>query len=109
MVGEIAAFQCAARPARAFDEDGRLPAVAADQRRGDTDFAGLPRNRADIVVVAGNIENVRVGGFNRRQSRAEIRVAGLIGADNGDLAASLGEGFLEEILKSVAVVACLVV
>src|SRR5205814_834581 len=80
-----------------------LPAVAANERHGNAEFARLPDNERGFGVVTGDKYSIDAGRFYGRELRPEILVAlGKVFLDH-DLAATGGERFPEEFRETDAV------
>src|SRR6266550_4404132 len=63
------------RTATDLEELRRFPAVAAQERHADADVAGLDRDRGDVVVIAGNEDDLRRLRLNRGQLRTKVAIA----------------------------------
>ena len=80
-----------------------LPSVAAEERNGEAEVAGLAGDEGGLLVVAGDEDGLDVGGLDGGELRFEILVAFaefLLGHDG---AAAGDEGFLEELGEADAV------
>jgi hypothetical protein len=83
------------RVATDLGELGRVPAVAADERRLDAELAGLAEEVAGLRVVAGEEHRLRAGVLDRLQLRRHVGVAAGVRLLGGDGAAELDERLLE--------------
>jgi hypothetical protein len=92
MVRVVAALD---RVAADLGELGRVPAVAADERRLDAELPGLAEEVAGLGVVAGEEHRLRAGVLDRLQLRGHVGVATGVRLLGGDGAAELDEGLLE--------------
>ena len=92
VVGEVAAFECGAAD---LVQLLAVPAVSAEERYGDADLARLPRDQADVRVVAGNVERVGLRRFHVGELRLEVDVAVRVALGGDDLPAHLLDVLLE--------------
>ena len=106
MVGEIGIVKCSR--AANFYKFGRIPAVAADNRRVDSHFSGLFDDLADFLIIARYIKNFGIHRFQFGQHRFEILVFLQIGFLCNDCSATFGKGFTEEGSQSFTIVAAVV-
>ena len=106
MVGEIGIVK--RRRAANFNKFGRIPAVAADNRRVDSHFSGLFDDLADFFIIARYIKNFGIHRFQLGQHRFKILVFLQIGFLCYDRAAAFGKGFTEEGSQTFTIVAAVV-
>ena len=84
VIGEVRAFD---RLAADLDHRRRVPAVAADERHGHAEVAGLDGDLSDLGVEAGDEQHLRLRGSDRRELRAELGVAAGVALLGDDLSA----------------------
>src|SRR5688500_20370780 len=101
MVREVAAVQ---RLPADLPEARRVPPVPPGQGHGDSELPGLPGDRGDLGVVAGDVDALRVRGLDLRELRAEVGIALAVRLLRHDLAPELLVVLPEERLKSDGVV-----
>src|SRR6185436_21182555 len=96
------------RLAADLDELRRLPAVAARERHVHPEVARLDRDLADVVVVGGDVDQLRLRGADRGELRTEIAVAVRKALRRYDCSAEALEG-VAEVLREGGRVVVLVV
>src|SRR6185369_11782448 len=88
VVAEVAAVD---RRAAQLEQLLAVPSIAAHERGGDAQLAGLPRDEADVVVVAGNVDGLRRGTLDGGELAPEVGAALGVGLPGDDLPAHLRE------------------
>ena len=106
VVGVVAALD---RGAADLGELLGVPAVAAEQRHGDAELAGLDRDVAGVGVVAGDEDRLGVGVLERLQLRREVDVAAGVGLAGRDRPAERAERVVELLGEALRVGLLLVV
>ena len=86
-----------------LDELGSFPAVAAEDRDGEAEVAGLFADQRGLGVEAGDGDGVDFGGFDRGELSAEIFIAFGVFLFGGDDAPEGGQFFAEHFGEADAV------